>query len=327
MSSFRPHPNCKPVDAYVFEDLKPMRPDRFREVICGPAGRLGAAGTKLQWDPEVVERLIQACDASADALPLLALTLENLYEDYGGDGEITLDEYESMGGMGRVVENVVDSVLSTDGDTRHRELEQLRHAFIPWLATINPANDQPLRRVARWFDLPADSHRLIDELVAKRLVVKDERDGEVVVEVALESLLGQWDALAEWLREDAPALKEADVLDQAALACADNGFKDDWLLPGDRLTDAQALAAMPGFRSRLNGAGEYLLASRRREGRRARVLRRVLALTAVIAVVGWLRRVGANLESPGPPEVSLRNRAAPSSTVTGDAARLLPKGQ
>jgi WD40 repeat protein len=267
---FQTEPELQKVDAYLFEDLKPMRPDRFREVICGPAGRLEAAGTKLQWDPDVVERLIQACDASSNALPLLSLTLENLHEDYGGDGEITLAEYESMGGMGRVVENVVDNVLSTDADTRHRELEQLRHAFIPWLATINPANDHPLRRVARWFDLPADSHRLIDALVAKRLLVKDERDGEVVVEVALESLLGQWDALAGWLREDAPALKEADVLDQAALAWADNGFKDDWLLPGDRLTDAEALAAKRGFRSRLNAAREYLHASRQQEDRRAR---------------------------------------------------------
>ena len=70
------------------------------------------------------------------------------------------------------------------------------------MATITPVRDLPLRRVARWFDLPADSHRLIDALVAKRLLVKDEREGEVVVEVALESLLRQWDTLAQWLREE-----------------------------------------------------------------------------------------------------------------------------
>ena len=353
---FQTAPELQKVDAYVFEDLKPMRPDRFREVICGPAGRLEAAGTKLHWDPDVVERLVKACDASSNALPLLSLTLENLYEDYCGDGEITLDEYESMGGMGRVVENVVDSVLSTDADTRHRELEQLRHAFIPWLATINPANDQPLRRVARWFDLPADSHRLIDALVAKRLLVKDERDGEVVIEVALESLLGQWDALAGWLREDAPALKEADVLDQAALAWADNGFKDDWLLPGDRLTDAQALAAKPGFRSRLNAAREYLLASRRREDRRAeaalrdaqerrdtaeklvdterrakldaqrrsRVLRRVLALTAVIAVVAAGSAVWALISNH---QALISNRIAHQGFLNATAQRLQAQSQ
>ena len=200
---FQTAPQLAGLDVALFDDLKPMRPDRFREVICGPAARAEAAGTKLQWAPEVVECLLQACHASADALPLLSLTLARLYEDYGSDGEITLDEYESMGGMRCVVESEVDGVLSTDPTERRTQLERLRAAFIPWLATINPVNDQPLGRVARWSDLPAESHRLIDALVAKRLLLKDERDGEVVVEVALESLLRQWDALAGWLREEA----------------------------------------------------------------------------------------------------------------------------
>ena len=193
----------------------------------------------------------------------------------------------------------------------------LRAAFMPWLATINPDNDQPMRRVARWVDLPADSHPLIDALVARRLLVKDERDGEVVVEVALESLLRQWDTLAGWLRAEAADLKDADALEQAARAWEHNGRHEDWLLEGTRLADAETLAAKPGFRERLNTAREFLLASRQRANSRAeaqlraaealaaaerrakddaeqhaRRLRAVLALTASVAVVavfgfGW----------------------------------------
>jgi hypothetical protein len=335
---FQTAPQLVGLEAYVFEDLRPMPPDRFREVICRPVARAQAAGRKLQWAPEVVERLIQACDSSADALPLLSLTLARLYEDYRGDGEISLEDYESMGGMSRVVESVVGSLLSDDRDARQRELEQLRRAFIPWLATITPLGDVPLRRVARWFDLPADSHRLMDALVAKRLLVKDERDGEVVVEVALESLLRQWDTLAQWLREEATDLRGADALDQAARDWAQNGFKDDWLFEGARLTDAEALAAKSGFRKRLNNAREFLLASRQREDRRAeaalraarerheaamafaaaegrakedaqrraRVLRSVLVVTAVIAVLaavcaGWAISLSAPTVPGSPP--------------------------
>ncbi len=335
---FQTAPQRVGLEAYAFEDLRPMPPDRFREVICGPVARAQAAGHKLQWAPEVVERLIQACDSSADALPLLSLTLARLYEDYNGDGEISLEDYESMGGMSRVVESVVDSLLSDDRDVRQCELEQLRRAFIPWLATITPIGDVPLRRVARWFDLPADSHRLTDALVAKRLLVKDERDGGVVVEVALESLLRQWDTLAQWLREEAADLKGADALDQEARAWAQNGFKDDWLLEGARLKDAEALAAKSGFRKRLNNAREFLLASRQREDRRAeaalraaqerheaamalaaeegrakqdaqrraRVLRSVLVVTAVIAVLaavcaGWAISLSAPTLPGSPP--------------------------
>ncbi|MGB8503999.1 toll/interleukin-1 receptor domain-containing protein, partial [Mycobacterium sp.] len=37
----------------VFEDLRPMPPDRYREVICGPAARAQRAGSRLHWAPEL----------------------------------------------------------------------------------------------------------------------------------------------------------------------------------------------------------------------------------------------------------------------------------
>jgi hypothetical protein len=302
-------PQLAGLQAHLFDDLRPMPPDRYREVICGPAARAQRAGGRLQWAPELVEQLLVDCAAGADALPLLSLTLARLYEDYG-TGVVGLADYEAMGGMRRVVQTEVDGVLSPDPDARRDELERLHGAFIPWLATINPVNDEPLRRPARWADLPADSHQLIDAVVARRLLVKDERDGEVIVEVALESLLRQWDDLAGWLREEAADLKNTDAIEQAARAWDDNARQDDWLLPGARLYEAETLAAKPGFRDRLNTAREYLLASRQREDRRAdaavrdaqqreatarkysRRLKAVLAVVAVVAVAavagfGW----------------------------------------
>src|ERR1700676_4049285 len=116
--------------------------------------------------------------------------------------------------MRRIVQTEVDSILSRDSRQRAQQLELLRTAFIPWLATINPGNDQPMRRVARYTDLPEASRPLIDALVAKRLMVKDTRDGQLVVEVALESLLRQWDDLVGWLREQRHNLKNADDLER-----------------------------------------------------------------------------------------------------------------
>lgn len=306
---FQTAPQLVGLQAHVFDDLKPLPSDRYREVICGPESRARRAGSRLQWAPELVDQLLEECARSADALPLLSLTLARLYEDYG-DGAVGPAEYHAMGGMERVVESEIEAVLSSDPITRHDELAKLHDAFIPWLATINPANDQPLRRAARMFDLPAESHVLIEKLVAKRLIVKDERDGEVVVEVALESLLRQWDVLAGWLRDRTADLKTTDAIELAARAWDDNGRRDDWLLEGARLSEAESLAAQPGFRSRLNASSEYLLASRQREDRQAeaavrdaqervavaqrnsRRLRAALALVAVVAVAavfgfGW----------------------------------------
>ena len=312
----------------VFDGLRPMPPGHFREVILGPAARSTAAGRPLVIQADLVERLQRDSSHGADSLPLLSLTLARLYEDYGGTGELTLDGYEAMGGMGRVVQTQVDAVLARDPVLRKSQLHRLRAAFIPWLATINPDNDQPVRRVARRSDLPADARAEIDALVATRLLVQDERDGEVFVEVALESLLRQWGDLAGWLEAERDDLKEADNLERAAAAWDQNRRNAAWLLEGERLDRAESMVAKPGFRDRLVHTMGFLFASRTREyqriaeeerrkaaelqaarekqevaeahaatlRRRSRILRAVLAGTVVVAlaaIVGFVLAVSA----------------------------------
>ena len=261
-------PELAGVEAAVFDQLKPMPPAGYTEVITGPARRATAAGRRLSVEPALVERLLAETAEGADALPLLALTLERLYRDFGDDGDLTVAEYESMGGMAQVVQTEVDKLLAADPEQRQAQLDTLHDAFIPWLATINPDNDQPMRRLARWDDLPAASHPLIQAMVEKRLLVKDTRDGQTVVEVALESLLRQWRELAAWLRDEAQDLKDADSLERAAADWQASGRNESWLLEGTRLADAETLAAKPGFRDRLDPTRDYLHASRTRENDR-----------------------------------------------------------
>ena len=258
-------PELAGVHSVVFDDLKPLPPAGYQDVIAGPARRASAAGRRLTVEPALVDRLLAETAEGADALPLLALTLERLYHDYGDDGDLTVSEYESMGGMAQVVQTEVDSLLAADPKRRDGQLDTLHDAFIPWLATINPDNDQPMRRLVRWDDLPAASHPLIQAMVEKRLLVKDTRDGQVVVEVALESLLRQWRELAAWLRAESQDLKDADTLERAANDWRASARNQSWLLEGTRLAEAETLVAKPGFRDRLNPTREFLQASRRRE--------------------------------------------------------------
>ncbi|MEV0246218.1 NACHT and WD repeat domain-containing protein [Nocardia sp. NPDC050712] len=262
------------VETLVFDHLKPLPRTRFRELITGPAARATAAGRRLTIEPALLDELVADCTDGADTLPLLALTLSRLHHDYGEDGVLRLDEYTAMGEMARVVRTEIDALLAADPDQRREQLGILRSAFIPWLATVNPENDYPLRRIARWNDLPAESHALIDRFVDARLMVKDHRDGETVVEVAVESLLRQWDELAAWLREEADALKDADALEQSALSWEHNGCDDAWLVEGTRLVEAETLSTKPGFRERLESVRPYLVASRARENERADVEKR-----------------------------------------------------
>jgi WD40 repeat protein len=261
-------PELAGIQSVVFDELKPMPPAEFKEVITGPARRATAAGRRLTIEPALVDRLLADAAEGADSLPLLALTLQRLCRDFSEGGQLTVAEYQDTGGMGQVVETEVDNLLAADPAARQTQLELLHDAFIPWLATINPENDQPMRRLARWEDLPAASHHLIDALVDQRLLVKDTRDGHVVVEVALESLLRQWRELAAWLRAESEDLKDADSLERAAAAWQARGRDRAWLLEGTRLGEAESLAAKTGFRDRLDATREYLEASRIRENKR-----------------------------------------------------------
>ena len=63
-----------------------------------------------------------------------------------------------MGGMANVIRTEIESILASDPEKRKAQLETLHAAFIPWLATVNPDNDQPMRRLARMSDLPPASH-------------------------------------------------------------------------------------------------------------------------------------------------------------------------
>jgi WD40 repeat protein len=310
------HPSFDGINSVLFNELKPMPPSQFKEVITGPASRTEQADQHVRFAPDLVDRLLAEAAEGADTLPLLSLTLARLYTDWvdAGTEELTLAHYESMGGMRDVVNNQIEQILSNDAHDRQTALALLRAAFIPWLATINRDSDQPMRRVARYADLPEASRPLIDALVAARLMVKDTREGEAVVEVALESLLRQWDELAGWLREERQNLITADDVERNANAWATHNHDAAWLLTGTRLTDAETLIQTSEFADLLASSSDYLAASRESEDQRlaaeeehrqaelrhaqerqqtaeahAATLRkrsRILAVVTVVAVVG-----------------------------------------
>src|SRR6478672_8092713 len=326
------------VHSREFGDLRPMPLTEYKDVITGPAERATAAGRRVDLDPALVTRLLADATGGGDSLPLLALTLSRLYLDYGSTGRLTLANYEAMGGMAHIVEAEIDKLLAADPDHRAQQFDILRAAFIPWLATIDPDTDAPSRRVANWSELPPDSHDLIDAMVARRLLVKDERGGETVVEVALESLLRQWKSLANWLREQAAGLKLADSLDRAAAEWERNERSPEWLIGGVRLAAAQELADSPVFRDRVRHSAEFLQASREHQEaeanaelrtaqahsaalrKRARILRAVLAVALVIALIAVAGLVFANKKRL---EADARSRDALANELVADGLNML----
>jgi WD40 repeat protein len=298
--------------------LNPIPRGEFKAVIEGPAARATAAGRKLTLEPVLTEQLLRDAEG-ADALPLLGFTLERLFLEYGGDGDLRLDEYDKLGGVRGSITAAIEHAFAEPGrepavppDRAERE-RRLRLAFVPWLALVDPDTGERKRRVARWNEIPEPARPLIDRLVAARLLVQDRPiqagGGEdTVVEIAHEALLRQWSALDGWLAEDAGELQRLEAARRAAAEWQKNGRAPAWLVhAGERLAAAEALQRRPAFDHLLGEQGRAYLSGCRaverrrlqREARSARWLRSLvvgLGVALVFALlVGWeaLRQKGA----------------------------------
>jgi len=92
-------------------DLGSMPQGSYAEVIKGPARRFEGTQRPLKIDDGLIDALLADIErgGAKDALPLLAFTLERLYVEHGGDGDLTLDEYRSLGGITGSIEAGVET--------------------------------------------------------------------------------------------------------------------------------------------------------------------------------------------------------------------------
>jgi hypothetical protein len=300
-------PELAGIPSFVFDRLRPMSPGQFKDVITGPAARVVTKGRGVTFEPALVNALLSESAKGADTLPLLSLALQRLYEDYGGNGVIRLEHYTATGGLSDITRSEVESVLSSNVSDRATQLDLLHAIFIPWLVTVND-DDEPMARVARVSELPHDSAPLVEALVRRRLLLRDLRGTDQVVQVAHESLLRHWGVLRDWLREDAEDLKEIDRLEQAAVAWTRSGKRAAWLITGERLRAAEALTKSPRYAARLRSVAEFVSTARHGE-RRSRIGQFSVGAAALVALAlsAWIGLPGRTQPDQAP--VQLRGTA------------------
>ena len=219
-------PKLQGIKRAIF-DLQPLARDEYKMVIEGPAKRTTEIGQQLTVEPALTEQLLKDAEG-ADALPLLAFTLERLFVEHGADGDLRLDEYEELGGLKGSIEAAVEAAFAAPADKpvipadSAERTRLLRQAFIPWLAQIDPDTDSRKRRVARWEEMPTTAHPLLERLITARLLLRDRRlieedtEESVVIEITHEALLRQWPSLIGWLDEEAEHLKTTEAVKRAA---------------------------------------------------------------------------------------------------------------
>jgi WD40 repeat protein len=284
--------------------LLPLPRTSYRDVIVKPIEVVARRGQKIAISAALADQLV-ADATGADALPLLAFTLFQLYRGFSSGGSITLEQYQAIGGVAGSIREAIKEALAKPRNApaipaaAEEQLACLRATFIPWLARIDPTTGEPMRRIARLDEFIGSSRAMAERLIEKRLLLADQRAGADIIEVAHESLLRQWPPLTGWLHAVADDLRVVDAAERSSEEWVRNGRGEAWLVHrDDRLSAAERVAAREDFRRRLGkDAIDYLQTCRIRESARRRVTRIIrwsaaaaLVVVAILSVQVWLKR-------------------------------------
>jgi tetratricopeptide (TPR) repeat protein len=277
--------------------LDPMLRSHFSEVIEGPADRFG-----LELDAGLSERMVEET-AYNDALPLLAFTLEKLYEKCKAQGRLTLKAYGELGGVSAAIQHAANAILDEAGyaglpadDPRMRDL---RRAFCS-LVQVGEEG-QFTKRIARWSRMPASCEAILKRFVSQRLLVSDTANGEPVLSVAHEALFRVWDTLGGWLRQDQEFLRTRErIAAQARLWENEKRASDRLLPPGRPLAEGEDILASrrpelePLLIEYIEASMAAARASERRRRRRTRTFMAAMAGVTLFAIGGgaiaWRQR-------------------------------------
>jgi WD40 repeat protein len=215
----------------------PMAEDELRSAIERPAALAGG-----EFEPGLVEMLLQDVSGRPGSLPLLQFALTELWQRRDGR-RLTVAAYKSVGGLEGALKNRADQVLASFNDAQ-REL--CRRIF---LSLTQPGEGtEDTKRRASFGELvsagsdPADVESVVGRLADARLVTTASdpaAPGKNSVEVAHEALIRSWGQLRQWVDADRAGLRTRRRLTETAREWEHHGRDPDLLFTGARLATAR----------------------------------------------------------------------------------------
>lgn len=289
-------------------DLRAMTEAELGEAIRQPL-RASSYGREKKFEPALVEKLAQDAAQDAAYLPLLQVTLEEIWRG----GSLTLSKYTNLT---HAIEARANAVLDyTDFEratptVKRTDAEKtaLLNLLLD-LVDVSPDDDvrRDVRRQRTKTELAqVDPKRAqwIQELSNARLLSVESGAGDNAaseVDLIHESLLTNWARLRQAIAERREQLKQRGRFEQALDDWLDKGRDDGYLLEGVRLAQARELKRENDVALQGKDAQEFLDASNRRveaeqkkelerERRRAQVLR----IVAIVASALFLLALAAS---------------------------------
>ncbi len=281
------HPGFSALARRALWGVAPLTAPELEAAIRRPAA---AAGVEIE--AALLAELLRSMAGSPDALPLLQLTLQTMFDQRDSD-VLTLASFNDLGSLAGAILQRGERLLDPAEPARVREVKDLFAALV----TVGP-NGIASRRQARVADVTETvTTDVIEAAVRERLVVvgNDPATREPVLDLAHEALLSSWPRLVDWIEESRHDLRERTTLVAAAELWSQEGEPRARLLRGaplDRaieLVDAGRTTLPRGTRrfvdlSRKWRAEREQVEQRRRQ-RERRTLRGAVAAAVVTALL------------------------------------------
>jgi WD40 repeat protein len=212
--------------------VEPLSRARLPEIIQGPAQRAG-----LDFVPGLVQRMVEDT-TGGDALPMLAWTLQQLYDRAGPGPErvVTVEAYEALGGVIGSLQRQADRLTA---ELHRRGQGDLVLPTLLKLVTIDEAGE-PTRRRVEHARLTAAESAIVQMFIDARLLTSNGSGEESTVEVAHEALLRQWPPLGQAIIAAQEGLRMRSQVERLANDWERGGDDESYLLRGARLEAFQA---------------------------------------------------------------------------------------
>jgi WD40 repeat protein/energy-coupling factor transporter ATP-binding protein EcfA2 len=253
----------------------------YREIIVNPAE---VAGVPVE--SELVDALLADVAASgarrgetqaapdmisSDALPLLAVTLRQLWDKRDRAAGLNSLSYQRLGRLDGAIAKRADAVMLASR-LDETDLEAVRAAFVSLVRVDREGRYS--RRAARLRDLPDRLRSVLDRFVAEGLLVTGNNGDSL--ELAHEALIRTWPQLASWVSAVHQDLLRIERFEHDLSQWRENPAR---VLEGLNLGEAEELARR-GHQALLSPEAQSLIAVSRtaRDQAEARERERALAL-------------------------------------------------
>jgi WD40 repeat protein len=203
-------------------DLPAPGEAEITDAVKGPARAAGLVFEPGERRGRSLVRALVDDTPSADALPLLQMTLRRLFEVRDAN-TLTWKAYQDMGGVPGAITTHADTVLAAASIRAQHELPSLIGELVRDVARDASGRIRFIARAASsdW-ETTAPRRELADTLANARLLVRDELEpARKVLRVAHEALLRQWQPARSALEAIADkAVRRARLLQFGAIAAA-----------------------------------------------------------------------------------------------------------